>query len=53
MFENNLSVFVNRMEEKGFKIHQIVCRLRDPETLSKPLLNEIIEEGGGHMSLFA
>jgi hypothetical protein len=53
MFEENLWVFTNRMEEKGFKIHQMVCTLKDLETVSKPLVNEIIQEGGGHMSLFA
>jgi hypothetical protein len=53
MFEKNLWVFINRMEEKGFKINQMTCKLKDPETVSKPLLNEIIQEGEGHMSLFA
>jgi hypothetical protein len=53
IFENNLWKFIDRIEEKGFKIHQLDCRLKDHETVSSPLLNEIIEEGGGHMSLFA
>jgi hypothetical protein len=53
IFKMNLQVFIDRMEAKGFKIHQMDCTLKDRETVSRPLLNEIIEEGGGHMSLFA
>jgi hypothetical protein len=53
IFEKNLQVFIDRMEEKGFTIHQMDCKLKDLETVSRPLLNEIIQEGGGHMSLIA
>lgn len=52
VFEKNLPLFISGMEEKGFEIHQMTCRLKDPAQVTRPLMSEIIQEGEGHMSLF-
>jgi Flagellar hook-length control protein FliK len=53
ILERNLPLFLSGMEEKGFKMHQMTCKLKDPEKVTKPLIDEIIQEGKGYMSLFA
>jgi hypothetical protein len=51
--EKNLPLFVSSVEEKGFKIYKMTCKLKDPDKVTKPLTREIIQEGEGYMSLFA
>jgi len=53
VFENNLPLFIDRMEEKGFIIRRLTCHLKDPEKVTRPLVSEMVQEGEGHMSLFA
>ena len=51
--ERNLPLFLSRMEEAGFKIYKMTCKLKDPEKVTKSLISEIMQEGRGSMSLFA
>jgi hypothetical protein len=51
--ERNLPLFLDSMEEKGFKVYKMTCKLKDPEKVTRPLTGEIIQEGRGYMSLFA
>ena len=53
ILERNLPLFISSMEEKGFKADQMTCKLKRSEKVTQPLINEIIREGKGSMSLFA
>jgi hypothetical protein len=53
ILERNLPLFISSMEEKGFSVDQMTCKLKRTEKVTQPLINEIIQEGKGCMSLFA
>ncbi len=51
ILENGIESFINNLADKGFSIQHIECRLKDPETVSEPLLLDMIQATENNINL--
>lgn len=51
ILENGMESFVKNLENKGFSIQCIECRLKEPEIVTKPLVMDIIQTAENNISL--
>ena len=53
LLEKSIPIFISKMKERGFSIHNMGCHIKDPETVKQSLIGEIIPEEGNTLSLIA
>jgi hypothetical protein len=53
IIEENLPMFINTLQNKGFSVPQMECKIKAPEIVTQSLVKEIIKEEGCTISLVA
>ena len=53
LIENNLISFARNLSDKGFTIHRLECRLKEPGVIRQSLVKEIIKEEFNNICLVA
>lgn len=53
IIQENLPMFIDTLEKKGFSVLQMECQVRSPEIVAQSLVKEIIKEEGSTISLVA
>ena len=53
IIQENLPMFIDTLEKKGFSVLQMECQVRPPEIVAQSLVKEIIKEEGCTISLVA
>lgn len=53
LIENNMISFIRNLKDRGFKIHHMECRLKEPGIVRQSLLKEIVKEEGSSICLVA
>jgi len=53
LIENALPSFIHRMKESGLSIHSLECRCREPEIITRSLMEEILHQEDNTISVIA